>query len=247
MLSADRDERLKKVMERVTKRWVAPRARVLKDGEEGDTTAEATASGPEARTPIDVPVPKRAASRPKRRIIRSQGGDTTIGQVDTGIAPASRVDAAQGYPAVEWVKLEDINDRGMVAAWTFPNSTYPFGLIEIDETHPVVRGQVDYWKEQYPAGMATDVERIVKDAYEDVAVAEVTHMHSLQKAKVFTEDQRAAMLQNPALTTSLLGLIGEDALITPGSADWAPSAGRQSRNDLNSNSRIIAEAATFRT
>ena len=50
---------------------------------------------------------------------------------------------------------------------------------------------------------ATDVERIVKDAYEDVAVAKVTHMHSLQKSKVFTEDQRADMLMNPALTTSL--------------------------------------------
>jgi hypothetical protein len=38
--------------------------------------------------------------------------------------------------------------------------------------------------------------------------------HALTGA-VFSEDQRDAMLLNPSLTTSMLGLISEDALIAP--------------------------------
>jgi hypothetical protein len=58
------------------------------------------------------------------------------------------------------------------------------------------------------------VEDIVMETYADVAVAKVSHMFALTGA-VLSEEQRNEMLLNLALTTSMLGLIDEDALISP--------------------------------
>ena len=46
-------------------------------------------------------------------------------------------------------------------------------------------------------------------------MAKVSHLHALTSEAVLTEDQRDMMLLNPALTTSMLGLISEDAVIGP--------------------------------
>lgn len=62
--------------------------------------------------------------------------------------------------------------------------------------------------------MTQQVEKLVMDAYEEVAVAKVSHLHALT-GTIFSEEVRDTMLMNPALTTSLLGLISEDALIAP--------------------------------
>jgi hypothetical protein len=34
----------------------------------------------------------------------------------------------------------DIADEGMMAAWQGPSKTCPNGLIQLDETHPVIHG-----------------------------------------------------------------------------------------------------------
>ncbi len=102
----------------------------------------------------------------------------------------------------------------MIAAWQKPTAQYPSGCIELDEDHPVVRTQIEHWQKQYSPAVKNDVEKLVKDAYEDVAMAKVSHLHALTGV-VFSEEQRDTMLLNPALSASLLGLIAEDALIGP--------------------------------
>jgi hypothetical protein len=59
------------------------------------------------------------------------------------------------------------------------------------------------------------VKEIVKDAYADVAVTRVSHIHALA-GSLLSEEQRDTIRINPTLTASLVGLLGEEALITPG-------------------------------
>jgi hypothetical protein len=141
-------------------------------------------------------------------------GDLTLGGIDKGAEPARTTKVQVGYPDCDWVTADDINDPGMMAAWEPPNKSHPSGLIQLDRTHPVICGQIDYWQAQYPRALSDEVERIVKAAYEDVAISKVSHLHSLT-GPVISEERRDEMLQNPSLTAALVGLLGEDALITP--------------------------------
>lgn len=215
---AERDERLKRVMERFSKRWHAPKARTNgKLPAPPDTTTDPAQAGAEPRTPIDAPVTTtRSGPKKKKRVVTTgRKGDSELGSQDEGVTPAVKTNVTQGYPDVEWVSADDINDPGMIAAWQPPNAKNPNGLVELDLQHPIIQSQIKYWQDQYNPASKFDVERIVKEAYEDVAVAKVSHMHSLAGDRVFSEEKCAEMLENPALTTSLLGLISEDAVITP--------------------------------
>jgi hypothetical protein len=211
-----REERLKRIMDRFSKRWKAMKARTIKPGaDDDDTTTDPTSQGTAPRTPIDSPTPARTPKKGKKRVVvRGRGGEITIGAENAGTQKAKSTQVNRGYPQTAWVKSTDINDPGMIAAWQGPSATWPDGLIQLDESHPVVRGQIKYWQSQYPAAHAQQVEAIVKAAYEDVAIAKVSHMHSLT-GSVFSEEKLEQMLLNPALTTSLLGLISEDAVISP--------------------------------
>jgi hypothetical protein len=208
----ERQERLKRVMDRLSKRWRAPRARV---SEEGDTTTRPSSPGTAPRQRPDVPVSELRKRRTRKRvIIRGRSGSRTLGQPGVGTERAKSTVVRAGYPDCQWVTAEDINERGMIAAWQPPSKTNENGLIQLDETHPVIRGQIEYWQSQYPRALAQQVENIVKEAYVDVAIAKVSHMHALS-GPVISDEQLATMLENPALTASLVGLLGEDALITP--------------------------------
>jgi len=210
---SDREERLKRVMDRFGKRWKAPRARVQDEG--ADTTTQPSAPGTASRAPIDSPTPTRRRPRTKRKVvIRGRRGDVTIGQRNTGELPAKAMSIRVGLPNCRWVGKDDINEDGMMGAWQKPNAVDPNGCILLDKDHPVIRGQIEHWQNQYPRSVAMRVEKIVLEAYEEVAIAKVSHMHHLT-GTIISEEQRDAMLLNPALTTSLLGLISEDAVIGP--------------------------------
>lgn len=208
----DREERLKRVMDRFAKRWRAPRARA--QDKATDTTTTPTGPGSTPRAPIDSPSRPRKPRKKKVVVVRGRSGDPIIGQPGTGGTPAKQTSVTVGVPNCRWVTSDDINDPGMMAAWQKPTAQDPDGCIELDKQHPVIRGQIQYWQEQYPVAVSKDIEKLVMDAYEDVAVAKVSHMHALT-GTVLSEERRDEMLLNPALTTSMLGLIGEDALIGP--------------------------------
>lgn len=210
--SDDREERLRRVMDRFANRWKAPRARVQKT--DTDTTTTPTGPGTAPREPIDSPTKPRKTRKKRVVVLRGRSGETVIGQPDTGTTPAKRTTVSVGVPDCRWVTAEDINDDGMIAAWQKPSLHYPNGCIELDKRHPVILSQIEHWQGQYSPAVKPDVEKLVKDAYEEVAVAKVSHLHALTGA-VFSEEQRNDMLLNPALSASLLGLISEDALIGP--------------------------------
>lgn len=209
----NQEERFKKVSDRFAKRWRATRARV--QDEDTDTTTTPTSPGTSPRTPIDSPPPRpRKPRRRKKVVIRGRSGQDTIGQPGTGDAPAKTTSVTVGIPQARWVKTQDINDKGMIAVWQPQSTQFPNGCVDLDEGHPVIKAQIQYWQKQYPPAVAMQVETIVRQAYEEVAVAKVSHMHALV-GPVISEENLGQMLANPALTTSLLGLIAEDAIIGP--------------------------------
>src|SRR5262249_47050807 len=124
----DQEERLKRVMDRFSKRWRATRARV--QSENTDTTTTPTSPGAQSRAPIDLPSPHQRKRRKRKVvIIRPRSTDPTIGQPGTGNTPAKQVTARVGVPQARWVKAEDINDPGMMAAWQKPSVQFPAGCI----------------------------------------------------------------------------------------------------------------------
>lgn len=208
----DREQRLQRVLDRFSKRWKAPRARSV--DESPDTTTLPATPGTTPRAPIDSPSPRpRKPSGPKKVIVPRRDGPVTEGQPGHGDVPAKTVRASVGIPGCRWVTEADIADEGMMAAWQGPTTQYPSGCIEIALDHQVIRSQIQYWQGHYPPAVANDVEKIVKDTYEEIAIAKVSHIHAL--GSLFSEEKRSEMLQNPSLTTSLLGLISEDAVIGP--------------------------------
>jgi hypothetical protein len=210
--SDDREERLKRVLDRFASRWKAPRARV--QATDIDTTTTPTGPGTVPRSPIDSPTQPRKPRKKRVVVMRGRSGDTVIGQQDTGTTPAKKTTVTVGVPECRWVSAEDINDDGMIAAWQGATLQYPNGCIELDKGHAVIRSQIEHWQGQYSPAVANDVEKLVKDAYEEVAVAKVSHLHALT-GTVFSEERRDQMLLNPSLSATLLGLISEDALIGP--------------------------------
>jgi hypothetical protein len=213
--SDDRSERLKKVADRFSKRWKATRARVQETDTDSDTTTTPTMPGTSPRQPIDQPTRPRRTRKRKKVVVRGRSGSNVLGQPGTGDTPAKTTKVSLGVPDYVWGSADDIAEEGMLAAWTKPNASFPSGCVVLDKEHPVVREQVKYWQAQYPPAVGPQVEKIVLDAYAEVAVAKVAHMHALQASAVLSEDQRDEMLLNPALTTGMLGLIAEDALIGP--------------------------------
>ncbi|GAB4078709.1 ATP-binding protein [Nostocoides australiense] len=208
----DREQRLQRVLDRFSKRWKAPRARV--ESVEPDTETTLATPGTTPRTPIDSPSPRpRKASGPKKVVVPRRGDGQTLGQPGQGDTPAKTTRVAVGIPDCKWVTEADIAEAGMMAAWQPPSALHPNGCIEIASDHQVIRNQVEFHQNHYPPAVAKDIEKIVRDVYEEIAIAKVSHIHAL--GTLFAEEKREEMLQNPSLTTSLLGLIAEDAVIGP--------------------------------
>lgn len=211
--SEERNERLKRVMDRLSKRWRAPRARIGDEGADTQTRPSSPGTAPRQRPDVPVAEPRKRRGR-KRVVVRGRSGTQTLGQVAVSGVLAKKTSVQVGYPDHEWVEAADIEDEGMMAAWQNPSTAHPSGLIQLDKTHPVIRGQIEYWQSQYPRAVGPQIEDIVKEAYVDVAVAKVSHLHALN-GPVISEGQFRSMLKNPSLTASLVGLLGEDALISP--------------------------------
>lgn len=207
-----REERLKRVMSRVSKRWRVVKARVAKAG---DTTTTPILPGTAPRAPIDSPTQVRRPARGRKKVVvRGRSGTPSLGQPGTGSEPAEKTRVTAGLPTYSYVSEDDLADRGMIAAWQGPSKEFPNGRVLIDKTHPVIRGQVEYWQSQYPRAVAEQVEQIILDVYGDVSVAKVSHVLALT-GSVIPEDSAEKMLENPALTVSLLGLVSEDSVISP--------------------------------
>ena len=77
--------------------------------------------------------------------------------------------------------------------------------------HPVLRKVVEYHSEQYAPHLYEEIEEKVLQVYVEVAVAKVAHSQFLRR--MMNEDEVEELREPQALTTALLGLISEEAVI----------------------------------
>ena len=139
-------------------------------------------------------------------------GGSVIGEAP-GNVPAIKSIVPGGIPDYEFVGADAI-EPGMLAAWQPSHPDHPSGVVLINVDHPVIRQQVEYWQGQYADHLSAQIEEDVRNAYGEVAVAKIAHSAHL-KAIIPSQVIEHQLRSPAALTTALLGLIAEEALIAP--------------------------------
>ena len=104
--------------------------------------------------------------------------------------------------------------RDRLAAWAPHHPDHPEGAVLINVGHEVLEEEITYWQSQYPDHLAEPIRDEVIAVYGESAVAKVAHSEFLKSVlprSTVDNDLRS----EAALTMSLLGLIGEEAVIAP--------------------------------
>jgi hypothetical protein len=194
-----------RLADRFGSRWRIPKLRARIGGKH---TVAAAQPGSKPQTP-------KATTRSGGGGGGRRGG--TIGRPNTGSAPgtvqAIRTNVAGGIPTYLTVHDGDI-DAGMLAAWVKNHPDHPEGAVLINVDHPVLEDQIVYWQSQYPDHLAEEIETEVIATYGEIAVAKLAHSEQL-KSILPSSKVEDDLRSEAALTMSLLGLIGEEAVIAP--------------------------------
>ncbi|MDW5593910.1 hypothetical protein VSS74_06165 [Conexibacter stalactiti] len=160
----------------------------------------------------------RSARRVNRHKAGGSGGTGgTTGAPNTGArngtVAAARSRVAGGIPTYVVVRRDAVGE-GMLAAWAPNHPEHPEGAVLINVDHPVLEDEINHWRSQYPDHLADQISDEVVAAYGEIAVAKVAHsehLKSILPSSKVDNDLRS----EAALTMSLLGLIGEEAVIAP--------------------------------
>lgn len=201
-----------RLIERFGSRW---RIFKLRSAQDGEFMVEPAQPGSRPRDASAITEDSRDGADPAEP---SPGTITGLaGQTNTGTAPgpkmASRHRVGGGIPTWTSVRAADIGE-GMLAAWAPHHPDYPEGAVLLNIEHPVLEEEITHWQEQYPDHLADEIAQEVIASYGEVAVAKIAHsehLKSLLPSSTVEEDLRS----EAALTMSLLGLIGEEAVIAP--------------------------------
>jgi hypothetical protein len=144
--------------------------------------------------------------------VGGRAGDPSIGRLP-GFEEAKNATVGGAIPHYRRVGGDDV-DAGMLAAWQPNDPDYPEGVVLLNVEHPVLAEQIEFFQRQYPDHYADEIAENVIAVYGEIAVAKIAHsehLKGLHPSYVIEHDFRSGA----ALTMSLLGLIGEEAVIAP--------------------------------
>ena len=131
---------------------------------------------------------------------------TTDGATGEGVEREIAVDV----PKFRFVGKEEFDHPWHLALWA-PND--PEGpTVLINEDSPFLIEAIRYHQEQYPEIYASEVAKIVRATYGEVAVCKVAHSQKLV-SQIPEEELDLTYRSEAALTVSLMGLIAEESLI----------------------------------
>lgn len=205
---------LERVAARFADRWRQIRFILDPKGKYKTTAQEtAAASKPKKR----VPKPKPKPTPPKPFTPRTEGGsaDNTVGTAESGEQPARKSRGEVGLPDHKWMRDDgETFERGMMAVWNPASPANPRGLVQLNLDHPVMLEEFRHWVAQYPPHLEEEVVKVVRAAYAQMAVATIAHGESLTP-HLERKDKLAELRSQEALTASLLGLVGANAIIGP--------------------------------
>ncbi|MEM9405872.1 MAG: hypothetical protein AAGA81_07540 [Acidobacteriota bacterium] len=174
-------------------------------------------SGPASVDP-DAPgtMPRKA-----KKIVRSSSGGGATGGLSGTPAVGTRPGRLQGrsslvaggIPTYRAVGSGDVG-AGILAAWQPNDPEHPEGVVLINQDHPVLQEVIASWQGQYADHHAEEIASDVLRVYGESAVAKIAHSEHL-KSIMPSHAVEADLRSDAALTMSLLGLIGEEAIIAP--------------------------------
>jgi hypothetical protein len=156
----------------------------------------------------DTDVTKVRTPRKRRRpravhVIRFR---TTDGATGEGVEREIAVDV----PKFRFVSKDEFDHPWHLALWA-PND--PDGpTVLLNEESPFLIEAIRYHQEQYPEIYASEVDKIVRTTYGEVAVCKVAHSQKLI-AQIAEEELDATYRSEASLTVSLMGLLAEESLI----------------------------------
>jgi hypothetical protein len=99
-----------------------------------------------------------------------------------------------------------------LASWVPNDPEGPTVLMNRDA--PQLIEAIKHHQDHYPEVFVLDVEKIVKDAFGEIAVCKIAHSQQLV-AQVTAEDLDATYRSEAALTLALMGLLAEESVIGP--------------------------------
>jgi hypothetical protein len=143
-----------------------------------------------------------------------QSGAPNTGEV-SGKIEAVRTRVAGGLPNYRPVRAGDGVSPEMLAAWA-PNdpTEQPAGAVLINVDHPVLVAEIKHWQDMYPDHLTEQIGDEVVRVYGEMAVAKVAHSEHL-RGLIPSKEVDDQLRSEAALTMSLLGLIGEEAILAP--------------------------------
>jgi hypothetical protein len=205
--SLEDDAWLQKMLGRFGPRLIVPRLRP-----QADSSSKAANSSivrliiPAKTTPPD-PNPKP----PGRRRPRASNSKTQTFAIDGNDQNAIRVPLRLGMPHCVYTDDSTDLESGMLAAWTAPNTAEPTGLIQIYRGHGIFVHIIKLTQNDYQGYHADKVRDAVEKVYKLVAVCKVAQIYQMRQwvSQTTVDD----MLSPRSLTTGLLGMIAEEAMI----------------------------------
>jgi hypothetical protein len=149
---------------------------------------------------------RRSRKRRRPRAVHVIRFRTTDGATGEGVEREIAVDV----PKFRFVGKDEFDHPWHLALWA-PND--PDGpTVLINEGSPFLIEAIRHHQEQYPEIYASEVAKIVRTTYGEVAVCKVAHSQKLV-AQIPEEELDLTYRSEAALTVSLMGLIAEESLI----------------------------------
>lgn len=149
---------------------------------------------------------RRQRRRRRPRAVHVIRFRTTDGATGEGVEREIAVDV----PKFRFVGKEEFDHPWHLALWA-PND--PDGpTVLINDNSPLLMEAIRYHQEQYPEIYASEVAKIVRTTYGEVAVCKVAHSQKLI-AQIPEEELDLTYRSEAALTVALMGLLAEESLI----------------------------------
>jgi hypothetical protein len=200
------EEYRKRLQDKFGNRWVTTQLVIANQDEEnarGVTPTNETAQVVEQERERKRSVRKKRKSQRRVQMIRLRATDGGGGQ---GVERQVLVDV----PKYRYVGKEEFDEDWHLASWV-PND--PDGpTVFMNRDAPLLIEAIKHHQQQYPDVFATEVEKIVQDAYGEVAICKIAHSQKLTKY-VAEEDLDLTYRNEAALTVGLMGLLAEESLI----------------------------------
>jgi hypothetical protein len=154
--------------------------------------------------------PSETVKRPRkvRSLPRRQG-------TERGTEKASRADVRHGLPEFVWRPSTEFDEPWVLAR--FDHNDGPNGTIRANQTHPTVLEAISYHQDRMSRqdqGTLKDVERIVRDQFETLALATVVNAEQF-RGQVADVEINERFRSQEALTTALIGIMSIDAMAGP--------------------------------